>query len=252
MEKDFTFKGYKSLLEELKKHYTFTSFSSVKYSHRKLDSKLILRHDIDLSLEKAADMSELENEMGISAVYFLFLRSPFYNLFSHKGEQLVKRIIKNNHYIGLHFDYSKYMNITPAEVTHHILQEIRFMEQFYSIKLDSVSFHRPFDVEFFQKLELGLYPHAYETVFLNDFTYVSDSRGLWRYGHPMAQQAFKERKPLQILIHPIWWKKEGEDMDSFEKLKQWKIENHESFQDSLYNEMKGFWTANPQYNHLEL
>ena len=197
-------------------------------------------------------MAELESEMGISSVYFLFLRSPFYNLFSHRGEQLVKKIIKNNHHIGLHFDYSKYMNITAAEVTHHILQEIGFMEKFYSIKLDSVSFHRPFDVDFFQRLELGLYPHAYESVFLNDFTYVSDSRGLWRYGHPFDQEAFKKKDPMQILIHPIWWKKEGEDTDAFSKLKEWKEESEELFIGSAYNEMKGFWTANPQFNHLEL
>lgn len=252
MKHELTYDSYRELLLKLKEDYDFTSFSSVKYSGRDLSGKLILRHDIDLSLERAADMSDMESELGISSVYFLFLRSPFYNIFSHAGEQLIKRIIKNNHYIGLHFDYSKYMNITAAEVTHHILQEIKFMEQFFSIKLDSVSFHRPFDIEFFQRLELGLYPHAYESVFLKEFKYISDSRGLWRYGHPLDQEAFKEKKPMQILIHPIWWKKEGADEGSFSKLQEWKQEYDARFYDHAYNEMKGFWNANTHLNHRDL
>lgn len=252
MNKDFTFSAYTSLLNELKKDYEFTSFSRVKYSHQSLHSKVILRHDIDLSLEKAVEMAEQEAEMDIPAVYFLFLRSPFYNLFSHKGEKLVKRIIELNHYIGLHFDYSPFMNITPAEVTYHILKQVDFMEKFYSIKLDSVSFHRPFDIDFFQKLELGIYPHAYEKVFLKDFKYISDSRGLWRYGHPFDQEAFKNKLPLQILIHPIWWKKDDHEMEAYDKLREWKNFYDENFYENAYNELKGFWDANPDWNYREL
>ena len=77
MQNDFTYEGYRNLLAELKKHYNFTSFSSVKYSNKKLTSNLILRHGIDLSFEKAADMAELKSVMGISSVYFALLQSIF-------------------------------------------------------------------------------------------------------------------------------------------------------------------------------
>lgn len=234
--------SFKSLIKKLKEaNYEFTSFSKVKYSSDDVQKKVILRHDIDLTLEKAVEMAQLEYELGISAVYFLFLRSPFYNLFSQKGEKLVRILIEYNHYIGLHFDYSAFRHISPSTVTYNIMQEIQFMESFFQVKLDSVSFHRPFSLDFFAKLELGMYPHAYESLFVKKFFYCSDSRGFWRYGHPLESDAFKKGDPLQILIHPVWWKENFED--AFDSLRDWKNEFQEHYFSSAYNELKGFWDS---------
>ena len=46
---------------------------------------LLLRHDVDLSLDAALRMAELEAEEGAAATYFLMTESVFYNLASTEG-----------------------------------------------------------------------------------------------------------------------------------------------------------------------
>ena len=41
--------------------------------------------------------------------------------------------------------------------------------------------------------------------FFSEMGYCSDSRGLWRYGHPLNHEAVEKRRSLQLLTHPIWW-----------------------------------------------
>ncbi|MGZ4395766.1 MAG: hypothetical protein ACXVZ2_10440, partial [Gaiellaceae bacterium] len=51
---------------------------------------VILRHDVDLSLDAALTMAELEAEAGAAATYFLMTRSEFYNLDSPSGAAAVE------------------------------------------------------------------------------------------------------------------------------------------------------------------
>lgn len=249
---NLNYRALREIIHSLKnREYEFTSFSKIKFSQdANLKNKVIIRHDIDLSLEKAVEMAEIEHELGISTVYFLFMRSPFYNLFSHKGEKLVRRLIELQHYIGLHFDYSGFSTLSPSTVTYNILEEIHFMEKLFQIKLDSVSFHRPFSLDFFEKLELGNYPHAYEYMFVKKFNYYSDSRGLWRYGNPLESEAYKNNEPLQILIHPVWWS--ANKLTPIESLKHWKKNVFQNFNESTYAELKAFWDSQSSYNIEEL
>ena len=48
---------------------------------------LFLRHDVDLSLDAALRMAELEAEAGATATYFLMTESVFYNLASKEGDR---------------------------------------------------------------------------------------------------------------------------------------------------------------------
>ncbi len=50
-----------------------------------LDGTVILRHDVDLSLDAALRMAEIEHGAGASATYFLMTESVFYNLDSSEG-----------------------------------------------------------------------------------------------------------------------------------------------------------------------
>ena len=48
---------------------------------------LILRHDVDLSLEAALALAEVETQAGAWSTWFLMTRSVFYNLASAEGER---------------------------------------------------------------------------------------------------------------------------------------------------------------------
>lgn len=237
----FTYREYEKMLLRLLEDYEFISFSRAKFSRKKLERKVLLRHDIDQSLEKTRRIAEIEADLGISSTYFLLFRSPFYNLFSYDEEKLVRNLIDKNHFIGLHFDYTGYSFNTVSQLSNQILLEANFIQEYFGVKIDAVSFHRPFDIEFFKKLELGIYPHAYETLFLEDYAYYSDSRGSWRFGSPMESEAYIKRENLQLLVHPEWWGEE--ELDNLQIVNNYRKDYIKKFEKYLHSEMKGFWDS---------
>jgi hypothetical protein len=241
MNDEFTYGNYALFLETLALDYEFIPFSRAKYSNENLVRKVLLRHDIDQSLAKAEKMAEIEASLGITATYFLFLKSPFYNIFSHEDEQRIRKIIEYNHCIGLHFDYSKSAYKTIAQIPYQIKQEAEFLQNYFEIKVDAISFHRPFNIEFFNKMELSSYPNSYEKIFVDKFKYFSDSRGCWRYGHPFDSQEYAEKKNLHILVHPIWWN--DHKLTPIESLENFRQMHQERFNSDLYNELKSFWES---------
>lgn len=236
---DFTYHNYKKLLTTLAADYEFIPFSRAKYASERVERKVLLRHDIDQSIDKAEKMAKIESDLGISSTFFLFLKSPFYNIFSHQEELQIRKIIDHNHYIGLHFDYTKASFKTISQISYQIKKEAEFLENYFNIKLDAVSFHRPFSLDFFNKLELSLYPHTYEKIFVENFKYFSDSRGRWRFGHPLESNEYQQRNNLHLLIHPLWWN--PGKTDRLKTIEQFKKTKREALNNSLYSEMKGLW-----------
>ena len=236
---DFTYLNYEKMLLKFKEDYEFVSFSKIKFSNEVFTKSILLRHDIDQSLSKAIPLAEIEARLNISSTYFLFLRSPFYNIFSQEAEEIIKKLIRYEHMIGLHFDFAKYSNISLSEISYRIHSEIDFIQKFYNIRIDAVSFHRPLSLDFFKKLELSNYAHSYEPIFVNRFKYFSDSRGLWRFGNPFESEAYQKKENLQLLIHPLWWNKTNitpkESIETFKKI------YFEDFNYNIKNELKSFW-----------
>src|SRR5207244_1537073 len=62
----------------------------------------LLRHDVDLSLEAALELAELEAELAAPATYFVMTESVFYNLASRAGERALERLRELGHRVGLH------------------------------------------------------------------------------------------------------------------------------------------------------
>ena len=237
--KPFTYKTYKRLLIALKKDYDFTSFSKIKFSNEPIEKKVLLRHDIDLSLEKALELAKIEKVLRLTSTYFLFLRNPFYNIFSEESARIINRIISLNHNIGLHFDCAKYVYKTISQLSYQVTREIEFIQHFFGIKLDAVSFHRPVSLGFYEKLEIASCPHSYEPIFVNKFKYFSDSRALWRYGYPLDSAEYKKRQNLHILIHPIWWN--NNHVPGTRCIEDFKTASIRKMDSNLFKELKSFW-----------
>ena len=66
---------------------------------------LFLRHDVDLSLDAAVRMAELEVEHGVQTTYLLMTESVFYNLASREGAAAIARLRELGHAVGLHAVY---------------------------------------------------------------------------------------------------------------------------------------------------
>jgi hypothetical protein len=237
----FTYDTYRKLLKVLKKDYDFTSFSKIKFSNEPIERKVLLRHDIDLDLDKALELAKIENSLGITSTYFLFLRNPFYNIFSKHSDTVINKFVTLNHNIGLHFDCAKYIYKTISQLSYQVSREIDFVQDFFGVKLDAVSFHRPVSLSFYSKLEISSCAHAYEPIFVNKFKYLSDSRGIWRYGYPLDSIDYKERKNLHLLIHPVWWN--SKNIPGKQCIENFRKTHINKMDENLYLELKSFWDS---------
>lgn len=227
----FTYAAYKELLQKLKENgYTITNYKNYK-SYSKA---AILRHDVDMSLEKAEEMAKIESERGIKATYYVLLCSDFYNIFSKKSLGYIQNILHLGHEIGLHFDEEKYSG--DPEVLKHIEEEIFILERCIHKKVESVSMHRPSKetLEYNHIIKNGEVINSYGKEFFIEFKYISDSRKNWREDISQIIESDKYNK-LHILTHPIWYEEREREMG--EQLKDFcnnaVIERYDSLKENI-------------------
>ena len=149
---------------------------------------LLLRHDVDLSLEAAITLAELEAEQGATATYFLMTQSIFYNLASPIGERTVERIRELGHRIGLHAVWPR----------------IELDDRFDPV----VAWHNP-DPPFMREPVDGAVNVMAEPFGAN---YRSDSNQHWRSGCPHDELRARRFEWLQLLTHPEIWVYPGHTM----------------------------------------
>jgi len=164
------------------------------------DGELIIRHDVDFDCRLAHELSSLEDAMGVTSTYFFLVRSDSYNLFSKGNADLVRSIHARGHRVSIHFDPSLYTDIEEG-----FSAEKALFEAFFGVSIDVFSVHRPNDFLKNCDAPLAGVEHTYQDKYFKDIKYVSDSTGMFRYGHPFETEAWKLNRPIHLLIHPIWW-----------------------------------------------
>jgi hypothetical protein len=182
----FDLDHYRELLEAAQRGgYTFARFDRDPQP-----GDLFLRHDVDLSLEAAVTMAELERELGVTATYFLMTESVFYNLASGTAEEMLARLRALDHAVGLHAVYPR------AE------PDSRF---------DPVlAWHNP-DPDYMSQPVDG-FVNVMEPPWFDPERYRSDSNQHWRGGCPHKSLAKGKPDWLQLLVHPEIWVYEGATM----------------------------------------
>jgi hypothetical protein len=151
---------------------------------------LLLRHDVDLSLDAALKVAELEAEQGVASTYFLMTQSVFYNLASPEGLRALNRLRELGHRVGLHAVWP------GAELD----------ERFDPV----VAWHNPNPDYMSEPLD-GLV-NVMQAPYFDPDHYRSDSNQRWRHGCPHEQLERGEFEWLQLLTHPEIWVYPGDTM----------------------------------------
>jgi hypothetical protein len=154
------------------------------------EGTVLLRHDVDLSLDGALRLAELEADAEAPATYFLMTRSVFYNLASEEGERAVARLRELGHRVGLH------------AVHPHLDLDGRFDPV--------VAWHNP-DPGYMREPVAGAL-NVMETPWFDPAAYRSDSNQHWRSGCPHEDLRAGAFPWLQLLTHPEIWVYPGERM----------------------------------------
>jgi hypothetical protein len=184
MSCQFDLEHYRDLLEAAKRGgYRFAFFD-----HDPEPGELLVRHDVDLSLEAAVRMAELEGDAGARATYFLMTESVFYNLASAEGRETLARLRELGHGVGLHAVWPR------AELD----------ERFDPV----VAWHNP-DPEYMREPVDGAV-NVMQAPYAD--LYRSESNQHWRQGCPHEELAAGAFERLQLLTHPEIWAYPGETM----------------------------------------
>ena len=140
--------------------------------HEIKKKNILLRHDIDFSLENANLLAKKENELKIKSTYFFMLSSNFYNVFSDHSQKIILDIKKLGHKISLHFDPTVYKKINEGAKI-----EINTFQKLFKTKVDIISIHRPGSFLKNNNQKLGGCSHTYQDKFFKKIKYISDSGG---------------------------------------------------------------------------
>jgi hypothetical protein len=151
---------------------------------------VILRHDVDLSLEAAVTLAEVEAEEGAWSTWFLMTRSVFYNLASTEGERAIARLRELGHRVG----------------HHAVWPNVDLDDRFDAV----VAWHNP-DPEY-MTAPIDRATNVMSAPWFEPAHYRSDSNQRWRQGCPHEQLARGELEWLQLLVHPEIWVFQGETM----------------------------------------
>jgi hypothetical protein len=186
MSCDFSLAHYRDLLRAAREGgYRFAGFDRAPEA-----GDLILRHDVDLSLDGALAMAEVEADEGARSTWFLMTRSVFYNLSSSEGERAIARLRELGHRVGHH------------AVWPNVDLDARFDPV--------VAWHNP-DPDYMRAPIDGAV-NVMEAPFFDPDHYRSDSNQHWRNGCPEEDLAAGTFEWLQLLTHPEIWAFDGVTM----------------------------------------
>tara|TARA_B100001059_G_scaffold230877_2_gene265775 strand:+ start:54 stop:749 length:696 start_codon:yes stop_codon:yes gene_type:complete len=196
MIKMFNISKYEDLMKKL---VSAGLKPTTNWNEKLTSNSLLLRHDIDFSIEFAHQLALAESRVKICSTFFFMLTSNIYNPLSAHNQKLIKSIADMGHKVSLHFDPTVY------ESLEYFLYEKNIFENIFNQKIDIVSIHQPGLFLNNNDITLSGTPQTYQDVFFKRMKYISDSNG--RDIFPQITKYLEEPRELglHLLIHPIWW-----------------------------------------------
>jgi hypothetical protein len=196
MNKIYNLNSFEQLLRDILKHgYQFTTDPNELLTG---DSKVYLRHDLDICLKRAYKVLEIEKLIGVESTFFFMVNSPFYNLSEFRNLPVIKSFINQSAKIGLH------ANILGIEKFEEELKQQRMiLNTHFNAEINQISFHHPTKETMELNLtELRLH-NMYNFCKKPGIEYFSDSNMNLNFIN--LYQTLRKRTNIQLLLHPVWW-----------------------------------------------
>jgi peptidoglycan/xylan/chitin deacetylase (PgdA/CDA1 family) len=192
----------------LASHSEVLSFAAAIDAGRSLAPRTaILRHDVDIDIEAAVAMAEIEAEFGIRSTFFFLTGCDTYNAASAANRRHLRRLTEQGFEVALHFDPLLYPGLADEELLPAVRREADWLGEIAGRPVRSISLHNP-SVH-------GRYPafkdfiNAYDPAFFDPKRYLSDSCMGFRGKDPFEFIREREQQPVQILLHPFHYSDRG-------------------------------------------
>ena len=134
----FSYEDYRQIIEIIKE----TGRQELTYQNALGKERFILmRHDVEYSVERAYELARVENSMDFTSTYFFQWTNNTYNILSRKNMDLIKDMHERGHQIGLHFALNGMTDM--EQIRKQIVKEMNMLTEMYGFQFDTFSFHRP-------------------------------------------------------------------------------------------------------------
>jgi len=238
----FSYDDYKEIIRIMKSTGNYTD-----YKHALTRDKFVLmRHDVEYSVERAYQLSKVEESMDFTSTFFFQWTNNNYNILSRRNMDMIKDMHERGQTIGLHFALN---GLTDMDVIKkQIVKEINMFSEMAGFTIDIFSFHRPSKDVLRENIKLPGIINAYQDDFFTfaeevtpdtkvNVKYMSDANHIWRYGYPDEANITGYDK-VQVLVHPFAWHKNG--YDNFDNYVALVEEKYETMIESIDAECKDF------------
>lgn len=206
---EYRLDAYESLLESFQDAgYEFTGFDPTNGPE---SGEILLRHDVDLSVDRALAMAECEHRLGVQSTYCVLACAPAYDLTQPRTVRMLQRITKLGHDIALHFDPHAYWkhddNPDSDLVAAKVDEELTLLGRLLDREISTASFHMPPPWVLDRCYEP--FVNTYAPAFFSDIEYFSDSSQKWTTNPPFPNGL---AETFQLLVHPGLWAAEHRPM----------------------------------------
>lgn len=233
--KPFSFEEYGLIMDKIKDRI-------VNFKDLKTDNFILLRHDVEFSLERALEIALIEKKKNISSNFFIQVLSGAYNPFSVRNLKIINQIISCGHEIGLHFYVTHLEKDNHSQMIKELKKQKKIFETGLELECNIFSFHRPpswilKNRDDYVDGMINVYGDSFFE-FSDDpknIKYIADSMHKWNYGHPVDYLSCKK---IQILLHPDEWSINGSN--DYEFFNQIINESRQAFIETLDLETKHF------------
>ena len=238
----FSYDDYKKILKIIKESGRQATYQEALNK----DDFIIMRHDVEYSVERAYKLSKVEESMDFRSTFFFQWTNNSYNILSRKNRDILTDMHERGQEIGLHFALNGMTDMNL--IRDRISQEIDMLSNMLGFEITTFSIHRPSPAVLAENIKLPGIINAYQDEFFTfdpkasegaklDVKYMSDANHIWRYGYPDEENILNNKK-VQILVHPFGWTKEG--YDNFNNYRTLIDEKYDEMIDSIDNECKDF------------
>lgn len=211
----FSYECYQSMIQRIQKCGKTENF----YTARGKDAFIIMRHDVEFSVERAYHLALVEAEESFHSTYFFQLTNNAYNLLSQHNIMLINEIARLGHQVGLHFYPSDQTNLVLTRM--ELKKQIAIMNELFPFKVDTFSIHHPSKALLKANFVFPELINTYQKDYFSSFQdiasdtpkicYLSDAKHHWNCGLIPSEDFFRSHAKIQILTHPYSWTQRGYD-----------------------------------------
>ena len=248
----FSFDDYREIIRAIKATGRYATYEEALEK----DSFVIMRHDVEYSVERAHALAKVEESMDFRSTFFFQWTNNSYNILSRKNRDILSDMHERGQHIGLHFALNGMTDMRV--IKERIKQEMDMLSNMLGFEINSFSIHRPSPDVLAENIKISGIINAYQDDFFTfdpkatpeselDVKYLSDANHVWRYGYPDEETINKYDK-VQILTHPFAWTKKG--YDNLENYKTLVNEKYVELIDSIDNECKDFGALRDNFEKL--